>query len=353
MTDDSSEGSAGGRRRVVGVKDVARLAGVSPNTVSNVIHGTGRCGEQTKERVRWAIDQLGYRPNLAARNLRRGRTGVIALAVPELYVPYFAELATRIIDRAQAYDYTVIIEQTERDRDRELAIISGTVAHLVDGVILSPLESGARDLQRRRDTTPVVLLGERVTPGVADHVAVDNSAAARLATSHLIATGRRRIAAIGAQPVEPVTAGGLRLAGYQRALGEAGLPVAEELIVPAGTFFRADGAAAMEHLLDSGAEPDAVFCFNDLMALGAIRVLHDRGLRVPEDIAVVGFDDIEDGRYSYPRLTTIAPDKAAIADGALRLLLDRIDGDTTAAREIIAPVELKIRESSVRDRPST
>jgi DNA-binding LacI/PurR family transcriptional regulator len=335
-----------GRSRAVSVKDVANLARVSPKTVSNVVHGIPRVTAETRDRVLWAIDQLGYRPNLAARNLRRGRTGIIALAVPELHVPYFAELATYVIDHAQSLGYTVLVDQTERDRERELTIVEGTVARLVDGIILSPLAITATDMARRRDATPMVLLGERVAPGLADHVAIDNTEAARLAASHLLSTGRRRIAVIGAQSTDPVTAGGLRLTGFRQAMAAAGVPVEESLVVPAVNFFRHDGAAAMTTLLSSSPLPDAVFCFNDLMAIGALRVLHDHGLRVPDDVAVVGFDDIEEGLYTYPRLTTVAPDKEAIARESLRMLNERIEGDQSGPRQIILSSKLVVRESA-------
>lgn len=334
------------RTRAASVKDVASLANVSAKTVSNVVHGVPRVTAETRDRVLQAIEQLGYRPNMAARNLRQGRTGIIALAVPELHVPYFAELATMIIDLAHEAGYTVLVDQTERERDRELGIVEGRVAQLVDGIILSPLASTRADLEQRRDATPMVLLGERVAPGLADHVAIDNTAAARLATDHLIATGRRRIAAIGAQSTRPVTAGGLRLSGYRDALQAAGLPVAEELIIPAANFFRADGAMAMERLLQLPEPPDAVFCFSDLLAIGALRVLHDHGIRVPGQVALIGFDDIEESRFCYPRLSTISPDKESIARETLRMLRERIDGDRSAPRQLSLSATLIVREST-------
>lgn len=340
------DGAEKGRSRAVSVKDVASLARVSPKTVSNVVHGIPRVTAETRERVLRAIDELGYRPNLAARNLRRGRTGIIALAVPELHVPYFAELATYLIDLAQDVGYTVLVDQTERDRDRELTIVEGTVARLVDGIILSPLAITPQDMARRRDATPMVLLGERVAPGLADHVAIDNTEAARMATAHLLARGCRRIAVIGAQSTDPVTAGGLRLTGFRTAMAAAGVPVDESYVVPAANFFRQDGAAAMASLLALPSPPDAVFCFNDLMAIGALRVLHDHGVRVPDDIAVVGFDDIEEGLYTYPRLTTVAPDKEAIARESLRMLSERIEGDQSGPRQIILSSRLVVRESA-------
>jgi DNA-binding LacI/PurR family transcriptional regulator len=192
----------------------------------------------------------------------------------------------------------------------------------------------------------MVLLGERVQHGPADHVVIDNVEAARRMTEHLAATGRVRIAAVGAQRTAEGESARLRLAGYRAALDAAGLPYDERLVAPAAAWHRPDGAAAMRWLLASGVRPDAVFCFNDTLALGAIRVLHEHGVRVPADIAVAGFDNIEDGRFSIPTLTTVAPDKKHIARLAVQLLAGRIGGDERAApRELSADYRLELRES--------
>ncbi|MDN3358223.1 LacI family DNA-binding transcriptional regulator [Actinomadura sp. DC4] len=326
------------------MKDVAARAGVSVKTVSNVINGAS-VGAATRERVQHAIAELGYRPNISARNLRRGRTGILALAVSEVDVPYFAELARLIVDMAEEHGYTILIDQTGGDPKREQYVVNGMGTRLVDGVIFSPVAMDRLDIARRRDTTPLVLLGERVSAGPADHVAIDNVAAARAATAHLASLGRRRIAAIGVQDHDQSTAR-MRETGYRAALEEAGLPVDESLIVPARQYHRRDGAEAAAYLTELEEPPDAVFCFNDTLALGAMRTLYDRGYRIPDDLAVVGFDDIDDGRYNVPSLTTISPDKAGIARSALRLLLDRIEAVDSAPREVTVSYELRVRESS-------
>jgi DNA-binding LacI/PurR family transcriptional regulator len=215
--------------------------------------------------------------------------------------------------------------------------------------VFSPWGLGAADLRRGAEDIPLVLLGERTSDGVADHVAIDNIAAAVEATGHLIARGRRRIAAIGVQPHLTNETARLRLEGYRTALRAVGHPVDEQLEVPVAALHRADGAAAMHTLLALPDRPDAVFCFSDQLALGALRAAHDAGLDLPRDLAVVGFDDIEDGRYAFPSLTTIAPDKEAIADRALESLAVRLDGERSAsARDIVVPHRLIIRESSGR-----
>ncbi|MCO5973508.1 LacI family DNA-binding transcriptional regulator [Actinoallomurus soli] len=332
-------------RRSASMKDVAARAGVSVKTVSNVINGAA-VGAGTRERVQRAIADLGYRPNISARNLRRGRTGILALAVPELDQPYFAELARLIVDAAEEHGYTIIIDQTGGGDRREQYVIDGMGAKLADGVIFSPVAMDRLDIARRVDTTPLVLLGERVSAGPADHVAIDNVAAARTATAHLAGLGRRRIAAIGAQPDHAQGTSRLRETGFRAALEEAGLPVEESLIVPARDYHRRDGAEAAAYLTELEDPPDAVFCFNDTLALGAMRTLHDRGYRIPHDVAVVGFDDIDDGRYNVPSLTTVSPDKAGIARSALRLLLDRIEAIDSPPREVTVRHELRVRESS-------
>lgn len=327
------------------LKDVAERAGVSIKTVSNVVNGYAHVRPDTRSRVEEAIAALHYRPNLSARHLRKGRTGVIALAVPELDDPYFAELARHVVTAAADHGWAVLIDQTGGRREQERVVASGISDHLIDGLVFSPLALTAEDLAGL-DGTPMVLLGERVDHGPADRVAIDNVAAAREITNHLIQLGRRRIAAIGSQRTDGASAR-LRLAGYLDALRAAGLDHGEAQVAPAPAWHRADGAAAMRGLLTSGVRPDAVFCFNDTLALGALRALHEAGLRVPEDVAVVGFDDIEDGRFSIPTLSTVSPDKQQIARLAVELLANRLDGDRTApTKELKAPYQLKLREST-------
>lgn len=320
---------------------------MSVKTVSNVVNGYVHVRPETRARVESAIAELNYRPNLTARSLRKGRTGVIALAVPELDIPYFAELTRHVVNAAAHHGWTVLVDQTGGSREQERVVVAGIRDHLIDGLIFSPLALTAGDLAALADGPPMVLLGERVHRGPADHVAIDNVAASRRMVTHLATTGRRRIAAIGAQRTAEGVSARLRLQGYRAALEAAGLPYDERLVAPAASWHRADGAAATRALLGSGARPDAIFCFNDTLALGAIRALHEAGLRVPQDVAVAGFDDIEDGRFSIPTLTTVAPDKEQIARLAVELLADLIGGHRgAAAREVSAGYRLELRESA-------
>jgi DNA-binding LacI/PurR family transcriptional regulator len=331
------------------LRDVAARAGVSIRTVSNVVNGYAQVSDDTRRRVEEAVAELGYRPNLLARNLKRGRTGLLALVVPELDVPYFSELSRFVIAEGRRYGYTVVVDQTdgEPEREREL-IMRGASAALFDGVILSPLSLSQADLGRRDGSEPLVLLGERIAESPYDHVAIDNVAAAYAATEHLLGIGRRRIAAVGDQPYDTGETAQLRTRGYRDAHAARGLAVDPSLIVPTPRFHRADGAAAMAGLLGHpDGPPDAVFCYNDLLAEGVIRTLLAHGLRVPEDVAVVGFDDIETGRYSTPTLTTVSPDKAAIARLAVERLIGRLtDRPDEPPAELWASHHLAVREST-------
>lgn len=341
--------------RPVTLRDVAARAGVSSRTVSNVVNGYAPVTEATRARVQQAVDELGYRPNVLARNLATGRSGQIAVVVPYLDTPYFAELLQGVIRAARVRGYNVLIDQTEGDAEHEKLFLTRGSQHLLfDGVIFSPLGLAQSDLSVRDASLPLVVLGERVSDGSFDHIGIDDVTASRQATEHLLDLGRRRIAAIGDQPYRTGEAAQLRTRGFRLAHERAGLPVHEELIISTPRFNRSDGATAMAHLLDLEEPPDAVFCYSDLVALGALHTLASRGLRVPEDVAVVGYDDIEDGRYSNPTVTTISPDKKVIAETAVERLLKRI-GSTAPVPglEIRAPHRLVVRQSTAGRRAAT
>lgn len=334
------------------LQDVAERAGVSIKTVSNVVNGKGRITDGTRQRVEQALTELQYRPNVAARHLRRGASGMIAVALPELTQPYFAEIASELVRAAKARQLTVLLNQTDGLEESERAISDGIDMPLMDGLVMSPLVVTADDLRHRLDSTPLVLLGEHIGDESAfPHVAIDNRAAARAATEHLVQIGRRRVGAIGAKDLgrnaTPGETAELRLDGYRQALRAAGAPERPELVAAVADFHRADGAAAMHRLLDQPEPPDAVFCFNDLLALGALRALRDRGLSAPDDVAVVGIDDIEEGRFSTPSLSTVAPDKRGLAETAIDLLLSLHAGTLTTPTSAVAAHRLVTRESTV------
>ena len=331
------------------LRDVAELAGVSPRTVSNVVNGYAKVTDVTREKVERAIAALGYRPNVLARNLATGRSGQIVVVVPYLDTPYFAELLQAIIPAARKAGYNVLIDRTDGDRGHESELIGrASRRFLFDGMIISPLGLAQEDLSIRDPDLPMVVLGERTSDGTFDHVGIDDVAASTEAVTHLVAIGRRRIAAIGDQPYPTGEAAQLRTRGYRAAHAAAGLPVDESLIIGTTRFNRIDGATAMATLLDRADRPDAVFCYSDLVASGAIHTLLDRGLRVPEDVAIIGYDDIEDGRYGHPTISTISPDKQAIAQLAVDRLIMRIGGSRQVpGMELRAAHRLIARQSTL------
>jgi DNA-binding LacI/PurR family transcriptional regulator len=329
--------------------DVARVAGVSIKTVSNVVNDYQYIRPETRQRVQTAIDELGYRPNLSARGLRSGRTGVISLIIPDLRNAYFAELAVAVMRAAEAKKLAVIIEQSGDSRETELELLRGPRVQMVDGILYSVLALGEDDAHLLEDIpTPMVLLGERIFHGPTDHVTMQNSEGARAATAHLLSLGRRRILALGAHRGEVIGSAGLRLDGYAEALAAAGVPFRDELVVEVGGWFRSGGAEAMRGMLRSGIQFDGVVAFNDSLALGAMRVMQEAGLQIPRDVSVIGFDDIDETQYTLPTLSTINPGKDEIAEVAVRFLLERISnpGVAIAPREHLASFSLVQRESS-------
>jgi DNA-binding LacI/PurR family transcriptional regulator len=329
--------------------DVARLAEVSIKTVSNVINDYPHIRPATRERVEAAIAELGYQPNLSARSLRSGRTGVLGLALPELSLSYFAELADAIIAAAEQRGLTVLIEQTGGDRDKELEVLRSPRRKLTDGLLFSPLGLGQDDAALIEQPYPIVLLGERIFGGPTDHVTMQNVEGARTATEYLLSTGRRRIALVGAHAGEVIGSAGLRLRGYSDALAAAGIPFDPTIIGYTDLWHRGDGATAMRKLLADGARFDAVFALNDTLALGAVRVLQEAGIRVPSDVAVIGWDNLDETQYSLPSLTTVDPGKGEIAATAVRALIERIDGrnaEPIPPREMLASFSIVQREST-------
>jgi len=331
------------------MKDVAALAGVSPKTVSNVVTGTVAVREETRARVEAAMAQLDFVPNLSARGLRNGRSGIIAVALPDLATAYSAELVHRIVAAAHDRGWGVQIEETAIEPEREGELLSRARAHLVDGLILNPIRFEDSVLRYADALPPIVVIGE-VEQTRADHVRIDSRRAAADATRHLIANGARRIAVIGADADASIATATsrLRLEGVHDALREAGLPPDARLEVNRLPWSMVAGAEAARTLLDRGVDFDGVAALTDSLAVGALHTLHDAGIRVPDDVIITGFDDVEFSEFTAPSLTTIAFDRRAFAEAAIGLLESRIDDRRVAPRALTLSHRLIERASTSR-----
>ena len=338
-----------------GLREVAQLAGVSVKTASNVLGGYANVTREKTDLVKKAAKELGYRPNLGARSLRGGRTGLIGLAVPNLRIPYFAELAHSVIEAAAMYKWTILIDQTGGVFEREKEVISGIRPHLIDGLIYSPIQLSGEELVNTAENLPIVLIGENGQQKKFDYVSIDNVRAAKDATNHLITVlKRKRIAVIGkdASPHRSTgrvrsSTGRVRIQGYEEALKENKLSLDTSLILSVTDFTHIEGYLAAESLIRNKIKFDALFCFNDLLAVGAMKLLSEVGLRVPEDVAVIGFDDTDEGNFHTPSITSVSPDKDTIAKIAVTLLNDRIDGNFTGpARNIVVDHSITFRQSA-------
>jgi LacI family transcriptional regulator, galactose operon repressor len=327
----------------VTIADVATRAQVSTTTVSHVLSGHRPVAPATRERVERAIAELGYRPDGVARSLRTHRSHLVSLIVPNIANPYYTALARGLDRGLEAAGYRVVICNTEGDPAREYEFVADMCDRRVDGIVLdsfSASEASIRQVTGRG--VPVVWIGAETVdhPGV-DTVKADDERGAYEATAHLMTAGRRHIAMIEGTP----GSGTPRNDGYRRALDDAGADVDRRLIAH-GEWTREGGARAMTALLER-TRPDAVFCANDLMAIGALDVLRELGRRVPDDVALAGFDDIDAASMVSPPLTTVANPADGTGSEAARLLSDRmIGGYEGAPQHVVLPCTLVVRASS-------
>lgn len=326
--------------------DVGAAAGVSDATVSNVLSGKVKVTEKTRSAVLAAVEDLGYRMNASARGLRTGRTGSISLAIPDLSSAFYARVAQAIVREAEGLDWSVTLHETGFQQEKELDIFLGRRRQLTDGLIFynKTLHS---DGSISTPDQPVVVLGEALFTDHLSNVAISNVEGAHAATQHLAQSGRRRIAALGTHPEGGVGTVRDRLAGYRQALAEADLPIDPNLVLPSAWWGLADGAALAEELMTRRLSVDALFCFNDTLALGAMHVLSRHGVRIPDDIAVIGFDNIDAAAFGLPPLTSIDPgveELAAVSVAALANFVDGNPGHGHGVRRI--PFRLVQRESA-------
>jgi len=333
------------------IKDVAERAGVSITTVSHVLNQTRFVSEELRASVLAAMEELNYRPNVLARSLRRGETKTLGLVVPDNSNPFFAEIARVVEDVGFARGYSVILCNSDGQPKKEAAYIEVLIAKQVDGVIFIAAGSDPQHLEEfTLAGIPVVVADREIPQDLADVVLVDNEQGGYDATRYLLDLGHRRIACITGP--SHLTPSADRVRGYRRALAEAGIAGDEDLIVP-GDFRSHGGEVAMGRLLGLQNPPSAVLACNDLMAIGAMRAIGAAGLRIPEDISLIGFDDIDIASAVSPALTTVAQPIEALASEAASCLLARVQtkGHSEPRKRIVLATRLVIRDSCARYRP--
>lgn len=335
----------------VTLKDIAARAGVSISTVSRVVTGSVRVDPVTERRVHEVIEELGYRPNLLARSFRVKTTHTIGLVVPDNSNPFFAELARVIEDAGFAEGYSVILCNSDLSEAKQSAYVDVLLAKQVDGILLTstgliPGEGNDRIIARIRQAgVPCVVLDRDLGDEPVDHILVDNHEGGYLAGKYILEQGHRRVACVvGPKDLAP-SAG--RIAGFRRALDEAGVDLPEHAVVR-GNGRHDGGAIAVEQLLERGADFTAIFAFNDEMAIGIIGALQRNGRQVPNDISVIGFDDIPYAAAIFPAVTTIAQPIAEMGKLGLTMLLERIRQPGIASRRVVLSTRLMERESVSR-----
>lgn len=329
------------------LEEVARSAGVSRSTVSRVINEEMNVSDETRARVWRAVEQLGYRPNAAARSLASRHSQIISIVIPQaantvFAEPFFTRLFQGIHDRATELGYHIMLSiRSREDGDLNELHLNATRGQLLDGLIVTSARIDDPVLERLLAMElPFVTIGRDPVHPQVSTVDADNVGGASAAVSHLIRMGRQRIATItGPQTVIP---GVDRLTGCRLALKKHDLPFDKALIAP-GEFTRAGGYQAMQTLLKE--KPDAVFVASDLMAYGAMAALAQAGVRIPEDIAIVGFDDFDASAHTYPPLTTVRQPVYELGTLAAATLIDWIEGRSASPQHHTLPTELVIRRS--------
>ena len=313
-----------GRKRHVSITDVAARAGVSITTVSHVLSGQRPVSAATTAKVQQVIAELGYEPNRLARGLRLRRSDTVALVIPDITNPFYPQIARGLQNVLGPAGVQVLVTSTDADPAAEEAAVQQMITRRVDGLAFAGYQTDHRRVAAAAEVgIPVVLLGGRTTrPGI-DVVSSDDVAGGEIAAEYLLGRGYTRVAFITG--AERVGAPANRVLGYRHALREAGMAFAPSLVVRE-EISRDGGARAMRQLLALRRPPDAVLCTNDMVALGALDGAKAQGLRVPQDVAVMGFDDIEIAALTTPALTTVSIRPLEQGEAIGRLLLGRLDG---------------------------
>ena len=308
----------------VTIKDIAKQAGVSHSTVSRALHGSNLISDETVERIRQIAVELGYFPSAAARSLKTNRSHALGVIVSTIDDPFFSEILQGIEEVAQKRGYSLLMAASQRDSEREQVIVQDMRERHVDGlVICSASFSNSQQHRLLEFGIPIVVINNQAAEDYRYSIYHDDVDGSRQVAHHLIELGHKRIAYLGNSLSGRTTLD--RLTGFRQEMDAAGLAISAEYIyeIPGGR--PEDGLAALDHFLNLPERPTAIFCFNDMLAIGVLNGLHMAGIRIPEDISVVGFDNIVFSAYTNPPLTTLDQPKRYIGAEAARLILGLLD----------------------------
>ena len=331
------------------IKDVALHAGVSVTTVSHVVNGTRFVSETARQRVEEAVRELGYVPSAVARSLKHNTTRTFGMIIPNNSNPYFAEIIRGVEDRCFAAGYNVILCNSNDDPERQAGYLRVLAEKRIDGLVL--VVTGSDAIARATlggINMPLVVLDREVSGVSGDLVEVNHVLGSQMATRYLLELGHPRVACISGPP--GLSPSSQRRAGWKDALEKAGVERTESDLAR-GDFTARGGYLAMQALLKRRPRPTAVFACNDLMAFGALTAAREAGIDVPQQLSIVGFDDIDLAAFSAPPLTTVAQPKQQIGTVAADLLLDRVSSARTDNRQMILDPELRIRASTAPYQP--
>jgi DNA-binding LacI/PurR family transcriptional regulator len=330
------------------MKDIAKIANVSLGTVSNVLNGTAGVREPVRRRVLDAVRSASYQPSQLARGLRRVQTNVIGMIIPDITNPFFPSVVRGAEDQAFSNGYRLILCNTDNDHSKELTHLNALRTYLPAGLIVIPSTFSDLTVQAksyRQVGTGVVCIDRLPKDWVGDTVTADNEQGAYKATRHLIEMGHKHLAAITG-PLH-LTNALERLNGFRQAVKEAKLKLAPEYVQEA-TFDKQGGASKTGLLLRLIPRPTAIFAGNDMIALGVLAAIRDAGLRCPQDVSVIGFDDLELAETTNPALSSVSQSGYQLGSTAARILLERIQGYTGPAKHIVLETSLKLRDSIAR-----
>ena len=332
------------------IKDVALHASVSVTTVSHVVNGTRFVSEVARQRVEAAVRELGYVPSAVARSLKHNTTRTFGMVIPNNSNPYFAEIIQGVEARCFAAGYNVILCNSNDDPERQAAYLRVLAEKRIDGLIF--VVTGSDAVVRATlggINTPLVLLDREVSGVSSDLVEVNHVLGSQMATEHLLELGHPRVACISGPP--GLSPSSQRRAGWKDALEKAGVE-RKESDLARGDFTARGGYLAMQTLLKRRPRPTAVFACNDLMAVGALTAAREAGIAVPQQLSIVGFDDIELAAFSAPPLTTVAQPKLEIGTLAAELLLERVSASRSESRRVILDPKIKVRGTTAAYQPT-